>query len=114
VEGLGTIVKAETFLFNDLDVNEAQKWATKLTAAPILTTRLTNEDVYSSLPCAYLVLEGDLTLPKEYQEGMVAAQVAKSEVPFTMYSSPAGHSPHLSWTTGMVDVIQKFAHTAAT
>lgn len=107
-------MKPESFLFNDLDTHEAQKWTSSLTAAPILTTRLTNEDVYSSLPCAYLVLGGDLTLPKEYQEGMVAAQVAKSKVPFTMYASPAGHSPHLSWTKGMVGVIQEFSQTAAT
>jgi hypothetical protein len=103
------MVKPETFLFNDLDSDAAQKWAGALTASPILTTKLTNGDVYSHLPCAYLVLDGDLTLPKEYQEGMVAAQVANSSVPFTMYHCPAGHSPHLSWTKGMVEVVQKFA-----
>jgi hypothetical protein len=106
-------VKPETYLFNDLGSDVAQKWAGTLTASPILTTKLTNEDVYSDLPCGYLVLDGDLTLPKEYQEGMVAAQVAHSKVPFTMYHCPAGHSPHLSWTKGMVEVVQKFAETAA-
>jgi hypothetical protein len=29
-------------------------------------------------------------------------------VPFTMYHCPAGHSPHLSWTKGMVGVVQNF------
>jgi hypothetical protein len=107
------MVKPETFLFNDLGPEDAQKWAGTLTASPILTSKLTNEAVYADLPCAYLVLDGDLTLPKEYQEGMVAAQVAHSKVPFTMYHCPAGHSPHLSWTEGMVEVLQKFAGTVA-
>jgi hypothetical protein len=106
-------VDAETFLFNDIDAEEAKKWAATLTASPILTTNLTNKDVYSSLPCAYIVLDGDQTLPKEYQEGMVAAQVAESQIPFTMYHSPAGHSPHLSWTKGMVEVVHEFAKIAA-
>lgn len=65
--------------------------------------------MYGSLPCAYLVLDGDVTLPQMYQEGMVAGQVAKSKVPFEMYHCPAGHSPHLSWTEGMVGVVKDFA-----
>ncbi len=46
-------------------------------------------------------------LAKEYQEGMVALQSQKSG-PFTMYHCPAGHSPHLTWTEGMVDTIEDF------
>jgi hypothetical protein len=107
------MVKPETFFFNDVDAETAQKWAATLTASPVLTSKLTNNDVYSALPCAYLVLDGDMTLPKEYQEGMVAAQVAQSKVPFKMYHSPAGHSPHVSWTEGMVGVVQDFAKTVA-
>jgi hypothetical protein len=101
------------FLFNDLDAEEAQKWAATLTASPILTAELSNEDVYADLPCGYLVLDGDLTLPREYQEGMVAAQVARSGVPFQVYHCPAGHSPHLSWTQGMVGVVRDFAGVAS-
>jgi hypothetical protein len=107
------MVEPDKYFFNDVDSEAAKKWAATLTASPILTTKLTNQDVYSDLPCAYLVLDGDLTLPKVYQEGMVAAQVAQSKVPFTMYHSPAGHSPHLSWTLGMVEVVQKFCETVA-
>lgn len=104
--GLGTIVQAEKFLFNDLDPVDAQKWTPGLTASPILTTKLSN-DAYSALPCAYLVLEGDLTLPKEDQESMAALQGQKTGE-FTMYRCPAGHSPHLSWTEGVVDTAVDF------
>lgn len=104
--GLGTMVEAEKFLFNDLDADAARKWASTLTASPVLTTKLTN-DAYSALKCAYLVLDGDLTLPKEYQEGMAAAQGAKTG-DFIMYHCPAGHSPHLSWTEGVVDTVLDF------
>ncbi|RYP42699.1 hypothetical protein DL767_000068 [Monosporascus sp. MG133] len=106
VTGLGTIVEAEKYLFNDLDIELSQRWAAELTASPVLTTKLTN-DAYSALPCAYLVLEGDLALPKEYQEGMAALQGQKTGQ-FTMYRCPAGHSPHLSWTEGVVDTVQDF------
>jgi hypothetical protein len=99
-------VDAEKFLFNDLDAVEAKKWAATLTASPILTTKLTN-DAYSALPCAYLVLDGDLTLPREYQEGM-ASLLASSMRGCSIYHCPAGHSPHLSWVEGMVDTIGTF------
>jgi hypothetical protein len=89
-----------------VDPSEAEKWARGLTASPILTTKLTN-DAYAAWPCAYLVLEGDLTLPKEYQEGMVATQSQKTG-DFTIYRSPAGHSPHISWTQGVVETIKDF------
>lgn len=89
-------------MFNDLDPSEAKKWdALLVPSTGVLTAKLTN-DAYSALPCAYLVLDGDLTLPKEYQEGMVALQSSKTG-DFTIYHSPAGHSPHLSWTEGVVD-----------
>jgi hypothetical protein len=104
--GLGTLVNPESSLFNDLDTNEAAKWAATLTASPICKTVLTN-DAYSLLPCAYLVLEGDKTLPKLYQESMAAAQSQKTGA-FKMYHCSAGHSPHLSWTEGMVDTVQDF------
>ncbi|KAH9895414.1 hypothetical protein F4778DRAFT_783770 [Xylariomycetidae sp. FL2044] len=106
VAGLGTIVQAEKFLFNDVDPLEAAKWAKTLTASAVSTTILSN-DAYSALPCAYLVLDGDLTLPKEYQENMVQLQASKTG-PFTVYHCPAGHSPHISWTEGVVDTIGDF------
>ncbi|KAJ6087791.1 hypothetical protein N7467_006705 [Penicillium canescens] len=104
VDGLGTMVDPEKFLFNDLDEATAKKWAGTLTAAPVMNSPLTHNP-YTTLPCAYLVLENDYTLPKEYQEGMAASQ----SKPFTMYHAPCGHSPHLSWTTGLVEKIEEFA-----
>lgn len=100
------MVEPEKFLFNDIDPAEAKKWAAILTACPILTTKLTN-DAYAKLPCAYLVLENDLTLPKEYQESMVAQQVQKTRA-FSIYRSSSGHSPHLSSTQKVVDTALDF------
>lgn len=62
---------------------------------------------YEALPYAYLVLEGDVTLPQDYQEGMVALQTQKTGN-FTLYRCPAGHSPHLTWTDGTVGTMQEF------
>ncbi|KAK7973520.1 alpha/beta-hydrolase [Apiospora saccharicola] len=105
--GLGTMVKPREFLFNDLESDdEAAKWVATLTASPILTTRLTN-DAYAALPCAYLVLGQDQTLAKEYQEGMAALQGQKTGE-FIMYQCDAGHSPHLTWTQGVVDTVRDF------
>lgn len=100
------MVEPDKFLFNDVDASIAEKYAAGLTASPILTTKLSN-DAYSALPCAYLVLEGDMTLPKEYQEGMAALQGSKTGE-FTIYRCPAGHSAHLSWTEGVVDTAVGF------
>lgn len=55
----------------------AEKWVATLTASPVLATKLSN-NAYAALPCAYLILEGDMTLPKEYQESMVALQAQKT------------------------------------
>lgn len=105
--GLGTMVEAEKFLFNDLESAEAAKWTAGLTrTSPILTTKLT-KDAYSALPCAYLVLGNDPTLPREYQEGMAAQQGSKTGE-FIMYHAPSGHSPHLSWTSGVVETALDF------
>ncbi|KAE8323544.1 Alpha/beta hydrolase fold-1 [Aspergillus sergii] len=107
VKGLGTPVDAPRFFFNGLDDESAAKWTATLTASPVNTDRLTN-DAYSALPCAYLVLEDDLTLPKEYQEGMIALQEEKGNR-FTVYRAPSGHSPHLTWTDGLVTRVADFA-----
>ncbi|OTB01040.1 hypothetical protein M426DRAFT_75444 [Hypoxylon sp. CI-4A] len=106
IDGLGTMVQPEVFLFNGIDQAEAEKWKATLTRSPILSSKITN-DAYAALPCAYLVLEKDRTLPKEYQEGMVAAQAQETDE-FTVYRCPSGHSPHLTWTDGLVNTVQDF------
>ena len=64
------------------------------------------------MPCAYLVTENDLALPVAYQEGMIAMQSARPEVDMTVYRCPAGHSPHLSWTDGLVKAVLEFGKKA--
>jgi hypothetical protein len=103
------MVNPEKYLFNDLDQASAQKWVATLTAAPVMTSPLTH-DPYSALPCAYLVLEKDLTLPKVYQEGMASSQRKE----FTVYHAPCGHSPHITWTDELVETIEKFASQVLT
>jgi hypothetical protein len=101
------VVNAEEYLFNDLDHASAKKWASMLTAAPVMKSPLTHNP-YDVLPCAYLVLENDCALPKDYQEGMATSQ----SKPFTIYRAPCGHSPHLSWTNGLVQKIEEFGNKA--
>ncbi|KAF2875740.1 hypothetical protein BDV95DRAFT_603145 [Massariosphaeria phaeospora] len=106
-DGLGTLVEPEKYLLNGVEAKEATKWAKGLTATPVVRTVLTN-DPYYSVPLAYVVLEGDLTLPKAYQEGMIAGQEAKSGPFKKKYYSPAGHSAHLTWTDGLVSAVKDF------
>jgi hypothetical protein len=73
--------------------------------------KLTN-DAFSALPWAYLVLENDQTLPKEYQEGMVALQSQRTGRPLSMYRALTSHSPHLSWTVGLAGRLEEFASKA--
>ncbi|KAL2218576.1 hypothetical protein M432DRAFT_662443 [Thermoascus aurantiacus ATCC 26904] len=69
--------------------------------------KLTN-DPYSTVPCAYLVLERDKMLPRQFQEKMAAAQSRKSsDNPFTMYRAPCGHAPYISWTDGLVGKMEE-------
>jgi hypothetical protein len=74
-----------------------------------MTVKLTN-DAYSALPCAYLVLENDKSLPKEYQEYMISLQTQAGNR-FTVYYAPCGHSPHLGWTAGLVGKVEEFLDT---
>jgi hypothetical protein len=93
-------------MFNGVTPEEALKWAKTLTASPIMHAKLTN-DAYSALPCAYLVLDDDKSLPREYQEGMIALHSQQGNV-FSVYHAPSGHSPHLSWTMGLVEKVEEF------
>lgn len=99
------------YFFNGLDEATARGYEKTLTASQVATTVLEN-DTYTVIPCAYLVTENDLALPSAYQEGMVAMQSQRAGVDLTVYRCPAGHSPHLTWTTGMMSAVQDFAQKA--
>jgi hypothetical protein len=75
-----------------------------MTAGPILTTVL-DHDPYTEVPCAFLICENDLALPFAYQEMMAAMQAKREETSLTVYRCNAGHSPHLTWTDGLVERI---------
>jgi len=83
-----------------------------LTASANPTTVLTN-DAYTALPCAYLVTENDKALPPAYQDGMVAMQNQRPGVDMTVYRCPSGHSPHLTWTEGLVEAVSDFERKIA-
>ncbi|KAL9123647.1 MAG: hypothetical protein Q9175_008320 [Cornicularia normoerica] len=67
-----------------------------------------DNDAYTALPCAYLVTEDDLALPSAYQDAMVAIQSQRPGVDMTVFRCPAGHSPHLTWTEGLVERVRDF------
>jgi hypothetical protein len=110
--GGGCRIRTEAEWRGDIPRPDARPLCQLATASPILTAKLTNK-AYGSLPCAYLVLERDLTLSKEYQEQMAALQGGKTR-DFKMYHCPAGHSPHLSWTNGIVDTVMDFVNSIST
>lgn len=104
---MGTLVEPEKYLFNGLDAESAAKWSATLTASPINTGNLSN-DPYSTLPCAYLVLDDDLILPKVGQEAMIGLQSANGNI-FTVYHAASGHAAHLTCTRELVSSVIEFA-----
>ena len=71
------------------------------------TIVLTN-DAYTTLPCAYLVTDNDIALPPAYQDGILTMQNQRPSVKMTVYRCPSGHSPHLTWTEGLVRAVSDF------
>lgn len=105
--GLATANEPLKWIFTGMDPAEAQKWIYTLTAFPMMLTRLTN-DSCSVIPWGYVFLENDMTLGKDYQGSMVAAQ-AQETAPLAMYRCSAGFSVHLSCPERLVDIVQSFA-----
>lgn len=79
-----------------------------MTAGPILTTVL-DHDPYTELPHTFLVCNNDMALPAAYQEMMIGMQTKIDGVNSTVYRCDAGHSPHLTWTDGLVGCIREWA-----
>ncbi|KAL5337692.1 alpha/beta-hydrolase [Aspergillus crustosus] len=104
--GLTTFTETREYLFHDIPLQDAEKYAATLTASPIMPTILTN-DAYSALPCAYVVLDNDRILPKGFQETMVESERQRGNK-FRVFHAPAGHSPQLSWTQGLVGFVGVF------
>jgi hypothetical protein len=50
-----------------------------------------------------------MALPAAYQEMMVEMHAKREATNFTVYRSNTGHSPHLTWTDGLVECIQEWA-----
>ncbi|PYH45993.1 alpha/beta hydrolase [Aspergillus saccharolyticus JOP 1030-1] len=110
-KGLMAITDGAKYMFGELPRGEGERWSTTLTAQPLMTVELTN-DAYSALPCAYLLLEKDLALGMAYQEAMLQAQNERlrrqGKKEFVVYRAATDHSPHLSWTMGLVNTIEDF------
>lgn len=107
LDGIASTKEGAKYFFNGLSETEAQYYESTLTASSVLSTVL-NNDAYGALPCTYLVTENDLALPAAYQEGMIALQNQRPEVNISVARSPSGHSPHLTWTDGLVAEVKKF------
>lgn len=100
------MVDAPKYMFSGVPADEAEKWAATLTASPVNTGVLSN-DAYSTVPCAYLILENDAYLPQAYQEKMIDLQRQRGNI-FTIYHAPSGHSPHLSWREPLIAKVAEF------
>ena len=106
-KGLASIDDGAKYFFNGLDDAAAKRYEATLTASPVFTTVLHN-DAYTALPCAYLVTVNDLAIPSTYQEMMVSMQSQRPGVNMSVFKCPAGHSPHLTWTEGLVEKVREF------
>lgn len=111
-KGLADTIEGAKYFFNGLDAATAKYYEATLTASPVFETVLDN-DAYSAIPCAYLVTDNDLALAPAYQEGMIAMQSQRPGFDLSVYHCPAGHSPHLTWTEGLVSVIRDFGRKAS-
>ena len=105
--GLASTKDGAKYFFNGLDEATAKHYEATLTASQVPTTILEN-DAYTALPCAYLVTEDDFALPSAYQDAMIAMQSQRPGVDMTVFRCPAGHSPHLTWTEGLVQKVRDF------
>ncbi|KAL8706993.1 MAG: hypothetical protein Q9201_000041 [Fulgogasparrea decipioides] len=110
-KGLASTNEGAKYFFNGLDEATAKHYEKTLTASPVMMTVLDN-DAYTAIPTAYLVTQDDLALPSAYQESMVAMQSQRPGVELSVYRCAAGHSPHLTWTEGLVSAVQDFAQKA--
>ncbi|KAJ5630612.1 uncharacterized protein N7484_010712 [Penicillium longicatenatum] len=105
-EGLATPTENQKYLLVGLNAEEVQKWSSEMTASPVNTGVLTN-DIYSTLPCGYLVLDHDTCLPPAYQEKMISMQ-SRPGNEFRVYHAPSGQSPQLTWIEGLVGKVMEF------
>ncbi|KAJ5618248.1 hypothetical protein N7528_006891 [Penicillium herquei] len=110
--GLATPNENHKYLLVGLDAAAVEKWSAEMTASPVNTGVLTN-DVYSTLPCGYLVLDHDTCLPPAFQERMIKMQ-SRPGKEFKIYHASCGHSPQLAWTEGLVGKVADFILHAQT
>jgi len=108
--GLASTNEGAKYFFNDVDEAKAKYYESTLTASPVFSTVLTN-DAYTALPAKFLVTENDQALFAAYQEGMLALQNQRPGVDIAIVKAPAGHSPHLSWTKGLVAEVKSFGES---
>lgn len=106
---LATVNSPPHFLFHDISSEEAKKWSKTLTACPFLQSPLTN-DVYSAVPLAYLICEGDRVVPPTYQEMMVKGTQERSGRKIEVYRCRGGHEAFLSSTKFVADAVAEFAN----
>ncbi|KAH9895367.1 catalytic protein [Xylariomycetidae sp. FL2044] len=107
-EGLAAMKNAGEILYHDLPADEAKYWESKIIyqSEAIQTTELTNA-AWRYVPSTYLLCERDRGPPAPLQE--VFAKTAGSQV----LRMDCGHSPMLSHTAELVDMVDRAAQTAA-
>ncbi|XXG98399.1 hypothetical protein Hte_004722 [Hypoxylon texense] len=105
--GRFTIRDAARTLYGDLPAEEAEYWGSRIIdqANPVQTTKLTRA-AYRYIPSTYIVCEDDKSMPPAFQD-----QFSKS-INATVDKISSGHSPFLSQTGKLVEMIAAVAQQA--
>lgn len=99
-DGRFTIKNSADILYHDLPAAEAQYWESKIIdqSYAVQETKMTNE-AFRFVPSTYVVCENDRGPPPQYQE-MFGANAGAN-----MQKISSGHSPMLSHTSELADMI---------
>lgn len=105
--GRFTIRDAARAIYDDLPTEEAKYWESKIIdqSYAVQTTKLT-QAAYRYIPSTYIVCENDQSVPPAFQE-----QFGRS-INATMDKINSGHSPMLSQTEKLVEMIAAVAQRA--
>ena len=97
------------FFFARVSEAEADSCEHHMRAQTIPREKLTI-DAYSTLPMAYVLCTEDLALPPPVQEQMCMAQINQG-ANLKIFREPWDHSPELSATQKLADIIADFGQS---
>ena len=106
-DGLMHIQDPEGHFYNDLEPDDAKKFAAMLTGLPTSTqwTEVTHE-AFREIPVTYLVCEKDAAIPEEVQR-MMCSRIEALGVRVDYETCSASHSPFLSMPGSLVEIVER-------